>query len=439
MGPTERLPARRSRCGLLAGAVVAAACLAVGCPEAYVELPPDPPRVGQIVADLEDRGWLRRAGGEPVFICGAGDPEGFLYRGERRPDGTRDGDQEEIIQRLAASGANAIYIQAVRSHGGDGEADHNPFVGSEPEKSLDEDILAQWDHWFGALDDAGVVIHLFLFDDGAHPWDTGDRVGKAERDFVHGLVDRFEHVENLIWVVGEEYQEAFSPQRASNLALEIKRADDFDHLVAVHKLSGNRFEEFADDPNMDQFLMQLVIEAEDVRGEVHEKILEARRASGGRYLVTLAELAEHGTGLQAWQKSWAAAMAGAYVLVYEMHVAGTPEEDLRACGTMVEFMEATDLVLLQPRDELAGGAARYVLAGDAESGEAVAYAEEPGPLEIGATPDGRYRLRWLDVATRRIVAEGPLPLSGPVASLERPADFGDTVVVHRARETSSSP
>ena len=48
---------------------------------------------GQIIIDPEHPQWLKRAGGRHVFICGPGDPEGFLYRGKRNEDGTRDGDQ----------------------------------------------------------------------------------------------------------------------------------------------------------------------------------------------------------------------------------------------------------------------------------------------------------------------------------------------------------
>ena len=41
-----------------------------------------------------------RHGGDHVFICGPGDPEDFLYVGERNADGTRNGDQLERINKL---------------------------------------------------------------------------------------------------------------------------------------------------------------------------------------------------------------------------------------------------------------------------------------------------------------------------------------------------
>ena len=120
---------------------------------------------GQIIIDPEHPQWLKRAGGRHVFICGPGDPEGFLYRGKRNEDGTRDGDQVVLIEKLVNYGGNCIYMQIVRSHGGDGERDHNPFVDSDPSRGLDEDILEQWESWFSLVDEHGMLIDLFLFDE----------------------------------------------------------------------------------------------------------------------------------------------------------------------------------------------------------------------------------------------------------------------------------
>ncbi len=42
----------------------------------------------------------------PLFLCGPGDPEDFLYRT----------DQQAFIDRLVANGGNTAYVQVVRSH-----------------------------------------------------------------------------------------------------------------------------------------------------------------------------------------------------------------------------------------------------------------------------------------------------------------------------------
>ncbi|MFO7899840.1 MAG: hypothetical protein R6V58_12370, partial [Planctomycetota bacterium] len=120
------------------------------------------PLPGQIVVCPENPAWLVRydpkGDHRPFFLCGPGDPEGFLYRGERRPDGTRDGDQMKLIRKLAPTGANCIYLMAVRSHGGDGDRTQNPFVRNDPKHGLNQAVLAQWERWFKAMDKAGIVI-----------------------------------------------------------------------------------------------------------------------------------------------------------------------------------------------------------------------------------------------------------------------------------------
>jgi hypothetical protein len=167
-------------------------------------------RASALIVDPERPAHFKYAGGGLHYLCAAGDPEGFLYRGTRNADGTRAGDQQALIQKIAPTGANGIYVMAVRSHGGDGAADENPFVDSDPTRGLDEDILNQWDTWFSAMDAAGVVIYFFFYDDSARVWRTGDQVGPEERAFFETLVRRYKHHRHLVWVIGEEYSEGLS-------------------------------------------------------------------------------------------------------------------------------------------------------------------------------------------------------------------------------------
>ena len=103
------------------------------------------PLRGQVVIDPKYPAWLKREGGSHLFICVPGDPEDFLYRGRRNPDGTRAGDQMALIDKLVQYGGNCIYMQIVRSHGGDAGDDstQNSFIDSDPKKGLGERILAQ--------------------------------------------------------------------------------------------------------------------------------------------------------------------------------------------------------------------------------------------------------------------------------------------------------
>ncbi|MCK4580504.1 MAG: serine hydrolase, partial [Dehalococcoidia bacterium] len=270
------------------------------------------PLPGQIIVDPDHPEWLKYNGRGPFFMCGPGDPEDFLYRGSRNSDGTRSGDQMKLINKLKGTGANCIYMQAVRSHGGDGDSTHNPFVGSNPLNGLDQDILDQWESWFTEMDNNGIVIFFFFYDDSARIWKTGDSVGAEERSFIQGLVNKFKHHKHLIWCVAEEYSERYSRARVSNIAAEIRSADKYDHVMAVHKHTGTSFSEFANDLNIDQFAMQ--IGASSASG-LHSDCVTAWNSASGRYNVNMSEGTNHMSGgsTEIRQKSWAAAMGGAYV------------------------------------------------------------------------------------------------------------------------------
>ena len=96
---------------------------------------------GRITVDPEHPQWPRHIlsdgdTGHAFFMCGPGDPEGFLYRGTLNPDGTRAGDQMQLIEKLKGTGANCIYLMAVRSMAATGIATHNPFIDHDPAKAV---------------------------------------------------------------------------------------------------------------------------------------------------------------------------------------------------------------------------------------------------------------------------------------------------------------
>ena len=387
------------------------------------------PMGGQIIVDPEHPQWLKRHRGGPFFMCGPGDPEGFLYRGARNADGTRRGDQMALIEKLRGTGANCIYLMAVRSHGGDGDPTHNPFVANDPAQGINEQVLDQWEKWFGRMDESGIVIFLFLYDDSACVWDTGDVVGPAEREFIRTLVARFKHHRNLIWCIAEEYEEAFSAKRVRNIAAQIRAADDHGHVIAVHKLGGLDFAELADDPNIDQFAIQYNVGSAE---ELHNGMVTAWRSAGGRYGLNMAEAAGHGTGAEARRKSWACAMGGAQVMILGMDIAGTSAADLDDCGRLVRFFEATNFSEMAPHDELAGGGTEYVLARPGDS--YIAYASDlSGEIGLKEMTAGTYGFRWLDCATGRELVQREVDVEAGDRTWERPEGIGGEVAVYVRR------
>jgi len=367
-------------------------------------------------------------------MCGPGDPEGFLYRGKRRSDGTRDGDQLKLIEKLAPTGANSIYLIAIRSHGGDGDKTQNPFINSDPERGLSEPILSQWGHWFDEMDRHGIVIFFIFYDDSARIWDTGDRVEDPERDLLHALVERFEHYQHLIWVIAEEYQERYSPERIQELAAEVRKADSFDHPIAVHKLHGVDFRDFDDDPNIDQFAIQYNAKTAE---ELHDGVLKAWDKADGGFNLNLAEANDWGNGAESRSKMWGVAMAGAFVMVYGMDIRNTAVTDLEDCGRLVRFMESTSFDRMSPHDELGLGDTQYVLADPGRSYIAYAHSGQ-GNLGLRRLPPGQYRLHWLNVRTGLEYAHDHRQAQPGDGLWPRPQGIGSEVAVYLRRLNAGS-
>jgi hypothetical protein len=392
------------------------------------------PLPGQIVVDPANPAWLKYNGGGAFFMCGPGDPEDFLYRGARKVDGTRNGDQLVLINKLKGTGANSIYMQVIRSHGGDGEATHNPFVNHDPSRGVNAAVLDQWETWFTEMDSNGIVIFLFFYDDGARVWNTGYNVGNEERAFIRTIVNRFKHHKHLIWVVAEEYQEAYSAKRVSNIAAEIKAADDHGHVIAVHKLNGLSFAEFATDPNIDQFAIQYNTSSAQ---KLHAGVVFAWRNAAGRYNLNVSEVAKHGAGATARKKNWAIAMGGAYAMVLGWDIANTRTADLEGCGRLVNFMKRTNFNEMAPHDELRFGGTEYVLARPGYS--YIAYASAlSGDIGLKNMKAATYDLNWYDVRNGTLISQAKVKVADGDQTWRKPVGIGSELAVYFKR-TGSVP
>jgi len=401
------------------------------------------PMDGQIVVDPTNPMWLARYNMaddtyQPHFTAGPGDPENFLFRGSRQADGTRAGsgaDQMALINKLALSGANSLYMQVVRSNGGDGSGDHNPFnTPGDPSSGLNTAILDQWEDWFNAMDDANIVNYLFLYDDSANPYGGKNRNiadGTAEEQFISGIVNRFENQKNLVWVVAEEYAEAHSVADVSRIAEIIRGADDFDHPIAVHQNHQEFDFGFPNDPNIDQYLVQRNVTGANA---VHNDMVQAFADAAGRYNINMSESGQHyftnsaSDRVKTRKYSWASAMAGAYVMALRMDIASTSVEILEDHGRIVEFFEQTNFNTMTSNDGLAFGDTDYLLANPGES--YIAYADAlTGQLGIEAMVAGRYDLLWFDVVTGTTVLENNMLLPADDQTFTTPGGIGSEVAL----------
>jgi len=381
---------------------------------------------GQVVVDPDNASWFRYQQGDSFYLCAPGEPEDFLYRGSRNANGTRNGDQGSLLSKLGPTGANGIYLQAVRSHGGDGDSTHNPFVDNDKNKGLNQAVLDQWEGWFDTMDEDGIVIFFIFYDDSARLWGSkGSGLAPEETTFVSALVDRFEHHKHLIWVVAEEYEEMWTTAEASQLASIIKAADNNNHPVAVHQLTGLGFD-FPNDPRVDQFAIQHGAFDPD---SVHANMVSTWNSANGRYNLNLAEPHRDawGTGSRARHNSWATALGGAYVMHIDWDIAGTPVARLKECGYLRSFMEFADLTSMAPKDSLASGSTNYVLANPGIA--YIAYTRDGGSPGIKSLPAGTPLQRWLDTVTGTMV-ELTQSISGGNTLFSRPGGIGSEAALY---------
>ncbi len=396
-------------------------------------------QVGQIMIDPQNPAWMvynrdSNSDGklDPAFICGPGDPEDFLYRGSRNSDGTRNGDQQAIITNMAQQGVNSIYFQAIRSHGGDGDSSHNPYVDSDPTKGLDGDILSQWDGWLNQLDQAGIVIYFFIYDDSARIW-SGDSVSAPELALIQALVSRYQHLKHLVWVIAEEYSERYSAARISNIASAIRNADSHNHIIANHQLSSLVFDH-SNDPNIDQFALQYNVT--DVAG-LHNGMVTAWKNAQGRYSVMMAESVDHGNSTRTTcrQKNWASAMGGANIMILRMDGTSAYNSKMRDCKTLIDFFESTNFNTMSPRDDL-GNQGTWVLANPGNA--YIAYRTATGAFTLSGISAGKYAVTWFDTISGVTLTQS-VNLNNGKHTLAKPHSIGNEAAVWVNKTSNTVP
>jgi hypothetical protein len=386
------------------------------------------PQPGQIVVDAAHPAWLRYHEGGPFYMCGPGDPEGFLYRGTRNADGTRNGDQMVLINKLVGTGANSIYLMAIRSHGGDGDATQNPYINSDLTKGLDNDILNQWETWFTAMDNNGITIFFIFYDDSASPFGkelpVGGQLKTQEATFINSMVSRFKHHKRLIWCVAEEYAEGLSAAHAIKVAQQIKSQDDRAHPVAIHQNSGTSFD-FNGNSAFNQFAVQWNVAT---AAELHAGTVAAWNNVGGLVNVNMAEFQPMPTGADLRRKIWAIATGGGYSMILFMDIESTPVSDLQICGRLVGFMEATRFNEAVPHDDLARNDTDYALASPGQV--YIVYGDVVDELGLFMAP-GNYSAKWYDPAAGSWVDQGTRPVSAAgVQSFAKPGSFAEEAALY---------
>ena len=157
------------------------------------------------------------------------------------------------VSQAAGKGVNKIILVMVN----DDTNDVYPWLGSPG--SLDRlrfnlPRIAEWEDLIEAMRNAGIAAYLWFYsDDSARLYPAQN---SAEEDLYFSyIISRFSAYENVIWNLGLEYSEYRTHQWVEARAAFVKSEDPYDHLVAVHQLSGQQFD-FMGNPHLDIYSHQ---------------------------------------------------------------------------------------------------------------------------------------------------------------------------------------
>jgi hypothetical protein len=246
--------------------------------------------------------------------------------------------------------------------------------------------------------------------------DANGALHPDEQRFFAGIVERFKHHKNLLWGIEESCNKVPRERTVhfKKLGELIARTDNFHHpivqsFVVPNDPEGDAFtgmastDDYAGDPNIRVVTWLHLLPHEGDLEAQHAEFLRYGQREAGRFVAMKNE-----TYYKAYvqrrptsrQYVWAAAMAGLHTLEAQ-HKADRANHVhlLQDDGRLRAFMEETDFYRMQPHDELAAGATKWVLANPGESYIAYTYAAGTDNMGVKGLAPGAYELLWFDAIT----------------------------------------
>ncbi|MBF0429987.1 MAG: hypothetical protein HQK83_01810 [Fibrobacteria bacterium] len=416
------------------------AMLAIGDRPVYAQADTTLYLHGQLVPNPQYPKWLVRWDSvshnhEPVMIVGPGDPESFLFLDKR----------EEMIDRIAEYGGDCLYIMADATGDTKGA---EAYVNGDARQGYEPETLDDWERVLSKADSNNIVIVFFFYDDDINPFGTSYTVSEDEERNIKQLVQRFDHLKNLVWVQGEEATEKKNHLRGKDWADKVRQYDRHDHIIGMHAFSmmdGSQFREAvkyfgaADASNVEQLTAKCSTADEDAYHNCIVNMFEQFRPD---MHVNISENTRSGRDDEWRTLMWSGTMGGAAIhMQLRTDILNAKDQELIDYRNMKNFFEATDFTLTVPKDEVISGDTKYALAG----GDSVFIGwskTASSAMGFSGMKTGVYSLKWYDVVTGEMSYEDsvevtsaettfPLPdgLSGEVALYARLGVFADTAEV----------
>ncbi len=415
---------------------------------------------GQVIVAGSNPGYLKYNGGGPVFLCGPDNPEDFLFRGTLNADGTRSGGgQTEAINRMAQAGVNAFHCQMTRmrrcNYKDEGDDTHTPFVDHDPSKGLDEDVLNQWDGWLDQLEAKGIVVHLEFYNDATDVemmgWklDSEGNLPPDEKRWIEGIVKRFKHHKNILWGIEESCNKlpASRTPHFKKIGELIAHTDNYNHPIVQSFVvpndpegdfpaDGITSDDYIGDPHIRVVTWLHVVPHGDDFEEQHQEYLRFYKRDASKFVVMKNETYHHPRrGHKSRKYMWSCAMTGMHCLEAYHHAGDASHENtLRDDGRINTFMEQTDFHKMKPRDDLAAGSTKWVLANPGDSYIAYTY-DYSGPMGIKSMTAGTYDLMWFDTVDGDTVKQTGVSVSSGNVTWGKPGSVGNEVALYIKRQS----
>jgi hypothetical protein len=418
--------------------------------------PLDDPKAlpGQLIIAGGRPGYLKYNGGGPAFLSGPDNPEEFLFRGVLNADGTRSaGGQDEMIDRMAEAGVNAIHILLFRMQRcntkKEGDDRHSPFVDHDPSKPLNEAVLLQWEGWLTRLEQKGIASVLEFYNDATDVeqmgWtlDSRGNLHPDERRWIEAIVRKFKHHRNIIWSIEESCNKlpAARTRHFKKIGELIAATDDYRHPILQSFVvpddpegdfpkGGILPDDYVGDPNI-RMVTWLHVPAlgSDIE-KMHQSYLGYHRRDAVNFVVFKNETFHHPTtGALSRKYMWSAAMAGLQDMEAYHHADRSAFSTLRDDGRINAFMERTDFHRMKPKDELAAGSTKWVLANPGHS--YIAYTHSySGAMGVKGLAAGTYDLKWFDTADGHWETQSGVSVASGDATWSKPELFGNEVALY---------
>jgi hypothetical protein len=359
---------------------------------------------------------------------------------------------------MARAGVNAFHCQMFRmkrcNFKDEGDDTHCPFLGHDPAQPLNEAVLDQWDGWLRLLEEKGIAVHLEFYNDATDVERMGwvlDAAGNLHADehrWIEGIVRRFRHRKNILWGIEESANKlpAARTPHFRKIGEVIARADPHHHPIVQSFVVPNDPEgdfppggiltdPYVGDPHIKVVTwLHVVPKGEDLERQ-HQEYLRYRARDAANFVVMKNETYHHPRQLPLSRRyMWSAAMAGLHSLEAYHWADKTPEGILRDDGRISAFMERTDFHRMKPRDDLAAGSTRWVLANPGRSYIAYTYGYS-GPMGVKGMTAGTYDLTWFDTVDGRTTAQSGVAVSPGDVTWSKPDALGLEIALYVRRRS----